>query len=71
MVRRDIRVPRWQEVEANYKFMVCKVEDEFGSGAWRYIRAGDYWEIRDALPNAMEKQKFTIERIALWIRNNK
>jgi len=71
MIRRDVNVTSWQEVEANYARMINKVEDEFGSEAWREIRAGDYWEKKDALPNTMEKQKFTIERIAIWIRNNK
>jgi len=71
MIRREINVPKWQEVEANYARMIAKVEDDFGSSVWREIRAGDYWEIRDALPNTMEKQMFTIERIAIWIRNNK
>jgi hypothetical protein len=71
MIRRDINVTNWQEIEANYARMINKVEDEFGSEAWREIRAGDYWEKKDALPNTMEKQKFTIERIAIWIRENK
>lgn len=71
MIRRDINVTSWQEIEANYARMINKVEDEFGSEAWIEIRAGDYWEKKDALPNTMEKQKFTIERIAIWIRENK
>jgi len=71
MIRKQITVPRWQEVDAIYARMVCEVEDQFGSEAWREIRAGDYWEKRDALPNNMEKQKFTIERIAIWKREQK
>jgi len=71
MKRREVTVPTWQEVEMMYASMVIKVEDEFGSAVWREIRAGDYWEKRDALPNNMEKQRFTIERIAIWRRNNK
>jgi len=71
MIRREIDVPKWQEVEANYARMIAKVEEDFGSDVWREIRSGDYWEKKDALPNTMEKQKFTIERIAIWRRTKR
>ena len=71
MIRREINVTSWQEVEVTYARMINKIEDEFGSYAWREIRDGDYWEKKDELPNDMEKQKFTIQRIAIWIKKNK
>lgn len=71
MIRKNIDVQKEKEVEIDYTLMINRVEDEFGSYAWREIRAGDYWEIKDSLNNTIEKQKFTIQRIAIWIKKNK
>jgi hypothetical protein len=71
MIRKEIKTDDPIEVQQVYSFMINKIENEYGSSVWRDIRKGDYWEIRDALPNQMEKQKLTIDRISEWLKKNR
>lgn len=71
MIRRDVNVRKAQEVQDMYVEIINQIEFDFGPDVWREIRTDDYWEKRDALPNTMEKQKFTIMRIVEWKREIK